>query len=114
MATTLCAPRPALTTDQKATSQISINTSLAGTPRAVPHKHLPYCSPGPRPASRGLDTPPASPPSPGQCIETTSLTYPPNGYGKISSEPPVYGITAAKLAQAIDHLASQPLPVSEQ
>ena len=114
MMATICATRPALTTDQKAPSQISINTSVAGTPRAIPHKHIPYCSPGPRPASRGLDTPPASPPSPSQLIETTTLTYPPNGYEKISSEPPVYAITAEQLSQAIDHLATQPLPAAEQ
>ena len=110
---TICATRPALM-EQRPTSQLSINTSQAGTPRAIPHKHIPYCSPGPRPASRGLDTPPASPPAPSQLVETTSLTYPPNGYEKICNDPPVYSITASKLLQAVEHLATQPLPSAQQ
>lgn len=80
----------------------------------MPHKHIPYCSPGPRPASSQLDTPPASPPSPGQLIETTSLTHPPHGFPKVSNDPPVYSITAEKLSQALDHLATQPLPSAQQ
>ncbi|KAK4963072.1 tyrosine/serine/threonine protein phosphatase pps1 [Elasticomyces elasticus] len=111
---TICATRPALTTEQKAPSQLSLNTSQVGTPRAIPHKHIPYCSPGPRPASRGLDTPPASPPSPSQSIQLSSLTYPPNGYDKVSIDPSVYAITAERLSRAIDHLATQPLPAAEQ
>jgi len=108
---TICATRPALTTDQKPPLQLSINTSQAGTPRAIPHKYLPYCSPG---AARNSDTPPVSPPSPSQSIETTSILYPPDGFHKINSEPPVYAITAEKLSQAIDHLATQPLPAPQQ
>lgn len=80
----------------------------------MPHKHIPYCSPGARPASRQLDTPPASPPSPSQLIETTSLTCPPHGFGKVSDDPPVYAITAKKLSQALNHLATQPLPSAQQ
>jgi len=116
MATTVCT-RPAPIPEQRAsttTSQLSINTSQTGTPRAVPHKHIPYCSPGPRPASRQLDASPASPPSPSQLIETTSLTYPPQGYDKISNDPPIYSITAENLSQALDHLATQPLPSAQQ
>ncbi|EMC91965.1 hypothetical protein BAUCODRAFT_570655 [Baudoinia panamericana UAMH 10762] len=115
---TVCATRPALTPVQaepRAASQLSINTSQTGTPRAIPHKHIPYCSPGPRPGLRQTpDTPPASPPSPSQLVETTSLTYPPNGFDKVSNDPPVYSITASKLSQALDHLATQPLPAAHQ
>ncbi|KAK3678011.1 tyrosine/serine/threonine protein phosphatase pps1 [Recurvomyces mirabilis] len=113
---TVCATatRPALTTDQRAPSALSINTSQAGTPRAIPHKHIPYCSPGPRPASRGLDISPGSPPSASQYQETSSLIYPPNGFEKISNDPPVYSITAAKLSHAVEHLATQPLPPTQQ
>lgn len=113
---TICATRPAPIPEQRAAtpSQLSINTSQAGTPRAIPHKHIPYCSPGPRPASRQLDTPPASPPSPSQLVEISSLTHPPHGFEKISNDPPIYAITADKLSQAIDHLATQPLPTAQQ
>jgi dual specificity MAP kinase phosphatase len=113
---TVCA-RPAPVIDQRASpvpAHLSINTSQSGTPRAVPHKHIPYCSPGPRPASRQLDTPPASPPSPSQLIETTSLTYPPLGFEKVSNDPPIYSISAQKLSKAVDHLATQPLPAAHQ
>ncbi|KAI7162030.1 tyrosine protein phosphatase 1 [Hortaea werneckii] len=116
MAAQVCA-RPAPVPHQPASttsSQLSINTSQAGSPKAIPHKHIPYCSPGPRPASHQLDTPPASPPSSSQLVETTSLLYPPSGFDKISNEPPIYSISAEKLSQAIDHLATQPLPAAEQ
>ncbi|RMY68377.1 hypothetical protein D0862_14989 [Hortaea werneckii] len=116
MAAQVCA-RPAPVPHQPASttsSQLSINTSQAGTPKAVPHKHIPYCSPGPRPASHQLDTPPASPPSSTHLVETTSLLYPPSGFEKITNEPPTYSISAEKLSQAIDHLATQPLPAAEQ
>jgi dual specificity MAP kinase phosphatase len=93
---------------------LSINTSQRGTPAAVPNKHIPFCSPGPRPGSRQLDTPPTSPPSATEQIETTSLIYPPNGYPTISDRPPVYGITAKQLEKALDHLSSQPLPSTKQ
>ncbi|QIW98942.1 hypothetical protein AMS68_004460 [Peltaster fructicola] len=95
-------------------SHLSINTSQRGTPSTVPNKHLPYCSPGPRPSTRQLDTPPASPPVPSQLIETNSLTYPPTAYQKLRDEPPIYAITAAELSAALDHLATQPLPSPKQ
>ncbi|KAI7249263.1 hypothetical protein KC335_g17852, partial [Hortaea werneckii] len=116
MAAQVCA-RPAPVPHQPASttsSQLSINTSQAGSPKAVPHKHIPYCSPGPRPTSHQLDTPPASPPESSQLVETTSLLYPPSGFDKITNEPPIYSISAEKLSQAIDHLATQPLPAAEQ
>ncbi|CAK3931223.1 Dual specificity phosphatase PPS1 [Lecanosticta acicola] len=94
--------------------QLTINTSQRGTPAPVPNKHLPFCSPGSRPASRQLDTPPASPPSPSNLIETTSLTHPPNAFEKLFNDPPVYSMTAAKLSSALDHLATQPLPSPKQ
>lgn len=94
--------------------QLSLNTTQRGTPSPIPNKHLPFCSPGPRPASRTLDTPPASPPSPTQLIETSSLTYPPHGFDKVFNDPPIYSITANKLSQAMNHLASQPLPPTKQ
>lgn len=93
---------------------LSINTSQRGTPAAVPNKHIPFCSPGPRPGSRQPDTPPASPPSQNELVETTSLTYPPNGYPTIIDRPPIYEITAAQLEKALDHLSSQPLPSAKQ
>ncbi|KAI7083823.1 tyrosine protein phosphatase 1, partial [Hortaea werneckii] len=116
MAAQVCA-RPAPVPHQPASStssQLSINTSQAGSPKAVPHKHIPYCSPGPRPTAHQLDTPPASPPSSSHLVETTSLLYPPSGFDKITNEPPVYSISAEKLSQALDHLATQPLPAAEQ
>ncbi|KAK4617935.1 Dual specificity protein phosphatase PPS1 [Fulvia fulva] len=108
--------RPTAIPERTATPppQLSINTSQRGTPAPVPNKHLPFCSPGPRPGNRQLDTPPASPPSPSQLIETTSLTHPPNGFEKLFNDPPVYSIGAKKLSQALDHLATQPLPSPKQ
>ena len=95
--------------------KLSIDTQKGSTPTSVvPNKHIPYCSPGPRPAPRQLDTPPASPPSPSQLIETTSLTHPPTGFDRISNDPPFFAISAARLVQALDHIATQPLPSPKQ
>ena len=94
------------------TSSLSINTVSA----LIPNKHLPVCSPGPAPASRGrnLVTPPASPPSKQLCIQTFSILYPPDTYPKVNDSPPVYEIDAATVAAALDHLATQPLPEPKQ
>ena len=94
--------------------QLSLNTSQHGSPAAVPNKYIPFCSPGPRPPSSQLDSPPVSPPSPGNLIETSSVTHPPDDFEKVIDEPPVYSIPAAKLEEAIDHLATQSLPAARQ
>lgn len=95
-------------------SPLSINTSTRGTPSTVPNKHLPYCSPGPRPSPRQLDTPPASPPVTAHLIETTSLTFPVDAYERLCNDLAVFGITAAKLEAALEYLATQPLPSTKQ
>jgi dual specificity MAP kinase phosphatase len=118
MATLLARPSPFVERERTASPtpppQLSINTSQRGTPAPIPNKHIPFCSPGPRPATRQLDTPPASPPSSTQIIETTSLTYPPNAADKVFNDPPVYCIRADDLSQALDHIATQPLPSTKQ
>jgi dual specificity MAP kinase phosphatase len=107
MATVVCATTTVQSRDSTPPS-LSINTSQR-KPAPVPNKHIPYCSPGPIPTHhRSIH--PSSPQPDG----TTSLTYPPNGYGKVFTDPTVYRITAAQLEQALDHLASQPLPSTKQ
>ncbi|KAF2129515.1 dual specificity protein phosphatase PPS1 [Dothidotthia symphoricarpi CBS 119687] len=89
---------------------LSLNISSRGTPAAIPNKHIPICSPGGLPA-----TPPASPPRHDSLIETSSITYPPDTHcTEYSSDPPVYTITADKMAEALEHMATQPLPHPEQ
>jgi dual specificity MAP kinase phosphatase len=113
--TTLCAPpAPFSTRSPSPAPSLSINTSVRGTPVPVPNKHLPICSPGPRPQSRQLATPPASPASSHPFQEHTSLLYPPEAYSKLSSRPPVYRISGDELNAAIHHIASQPLPDPKQ
>ncbi|KAL9089452.1 MAG: hypothetical protein Q9165_005773 [Trypethelium subeluteriae] len=92
---------------------LSLNTSSRGTPAPVPNKHIPICSPGPRPVGRP-DTPPASPPSATSIIETSSLLFPPDPYPRLSNNPPVYSITASNLAAALEHISTQPLPDPRQ
>ncbi|KAK5145607.1 hypothetical protein LTR04_001258 [Oleoguttula sp. CCFEE 6159] len=113
MATVFARPSPLPGRISMPPPHLSINTSDRGTPAAIPNKYLPICSPGPKPNS-GLDTPPASPPSPSTIIETTSITYPPDVYEKISDTPPVYSIDADTLVDALDHIATQPLPEARQ
>jgi len=91
---------------------LTLNTSVTGTPAAVPNKHLPYCSPGPEPA-HGLISPPASPPNADSPLENTSLLHPPISYPKLAPGCSIYTITAVALAKAVNHVASQPLPDPE-
>ena len=90
-------------------SHLAINTSPIGSPVAVPNKHLPICSPGPR-SFPGLETPPASPPARETVAESASL----QGYfersDQLSGEPPVYSVSAQGLAVGLERLASQPMP----
>ncbi|EMD95432.1 hypothetical protein COCC4DRAFT_122574 [Bipolaris maydis ATCC 48331] len=99
-------PRPSSTPPP----HLSLNTSSRGTPAPIPNKHIPVCPPGALPA-----TPPASPPRQDSLIETSSITFPPDAYcSKYSDDPPLYTITADRLAQALEHMATQPLPNPEQ
>jgi dual specificity MAP kinase phosphatase len=92
------------------TAHLSLNTSSRGTPAAIPNKHIPVCSPGDLPV-----TPPASPPRHDNLIETSSITHPPDKYcTQYSNDPPIYTITADRLAEALEHMATQPLPNPEQ
>lgn len=86
---------------------ITLNQTRSSTP--IPNKHLPYCPPGPVP-SQGQITPPSSPPSRSVAPKASSLLYPPNNYTKLCNSPPIYGISAKGLAEALEHYASQPLP----
>lgn len=115
MATVLARPSPLPGRNTPPPGHLSLNTSQRGTPTAVPNKHIPHCSPGPRPGPRQLDTPPASPSPSTQLLETTtSLLYPPSQFEAASDDPPVYKLEADKLVQALDHLATQPLPSPKQ
>ncbi|KAK3202928.1 hypothetical protein GRF29_154g1219990 [Pseudopithomyces chartarum] len=93
---------------------LTLNTSTRGTPVAVPNKHIPVCSPGPVP-DRGLVTPPASPPTRDSIIETSSVTFPPTkNCCEYSDDPPIFTMTAETLAEALEHMATQPLPDPDQ
>ena len=82
----------------------------------IPNKHIPYCSPGPAPSTIGQlpNTPPASPPSKHQSIQIPSILHPADAYEKVVDSPSVYAIDAYTLANALNHVASQPLPEAKQ
>ncbi|KAF2645381.1 dual specificity protein phosphatase PPS1 [Massarina eburnea CBS 473.64] len=86
---------------------LTLNTSSRGTPAAIPNKHLPVCSPGP--VVRGLQTPPASPPSKDAVDESPFITG-----SDFCDDPPLFTITADQMAQALEHMATQPMPSTEQ
>lgn len=86
---------------------LTLNTTLRGTPAAVPNKHIPYCSPGPQPIQ--LLSPPESPPNDHWPAKSSSLLSPASSI-RLCSTPPVYSTSAAQLAAALDHIAAQPLP----
>lgn len=78
----------------------------------VPNKHIPYCSPGPAPGSRQQvpATPPSTPPTKHQAIQTLSILHPASSHTKVNDSPPIYSIDASTLAKAIAHQAAQELP----
>lgn len=110
---TVCA-RPAPLSKRSSTppcqQALSLNTSTRGTPAAVPNKHIPVCSPGPRPSSRQFSTPPASPPNLNSVVETSSLLQLLDNYTRISSKPPIYTLSIDQLHAALNHISSHPLP----
>ena len=79
----------------------------------VPNKHLQSLSPG-CPPTRAPDTPPASPPTKHLTIQTSSILYPPDPASLVCQSPLVYSIDAPRLAAALDHISSQPLPEAKQ
>ncbi|KAF2103309.1 dual specificity protein phosphatase-like protein PPS1 [Rhizodiscina lignyota] len=113
MAAAVARPPPIPSRSSTPPPTLSINTSSRGTPAPVPNKHLPICSPGPRP-DHGLQTPPASPPQKESVIEQASLLFPPDAYDKLPGNDTLYSISAAQVARAVDHLASQPIPDPKQ
>jgi dual specificity MAP kinase phosphatase len=91
-------------------THLSLNTSSRNPPTAIPNKHLPVCHPGNIPAA-----PLASSPRDDASIETSSTTYPPEKYCvEFCNDPPVYTITADRMAEALEHMATQPLPSPEK
>ncbi|KAI9724028.1 MAG: hypothetical protein M1812_000746 [Candelaria pacifica] len=112
MATVLARPPPFRqpSISPPLTPKLSLNTSSSGP---VPNKHLPVCSPGPKPTQVPA-TPPASPPLKHLSIQTFSILYPPETYTKAFDSPPVYSIDAETLAAALEHISTQALPEPKQ
>ncbi|ETN44830.1 uncharacterized protein HMPREF1541_09705 [Cyphellophora europaea CBS 101466] len=89
------------------TPALTLNTARSSTP--VPNKHIPFCPPGPIPSPSQI-TPPNSPPSRQNSLKQDSLLSPPSTYPKLLNSPPIYGLDAKSLANALNHFAAQPLP----
>lgn len=78
-------------------------------PPAVPNKHIPICPPGPVPQLEPT-TPPPSPRKQEQPSQQ-SILYPPTTFNYTTfGSVAVYDISAAQVAQALGHIARQPLP----
>lgn len=93
---------------------LTLNTSLQGSPTAVPNKHLPICSPGPVPVQKP-ESPPSSPPTHDAVLANSSITYPPGVHCTLYEDnPPVYVMGADKLMLALEHLSTKPLPNTSQ
>ncbi|KIW33303.1 uncharacterized protein PV07_00161 [Cladophialophora immunda] len=86
---------------------ISLHQARSSTP--IPNKHLPYCPPGPVPSQTQI-TPPNSPPLRNVAPKPTSLLHPASNYQRLCNSPPIYGISAKQVAEALEHYSRQPLP----
>lgn len=109
MATIVVQQQPQIhQTDAPPSLSPSINITTPRTVNAIPNKHIPVCPPGQ--GISGPDTPPNSPPGQQLIVPTTSLLYPTSSFTRLSNAPPVFSISADRLAEALDHLATQQLP----
>lgn len=95
------------TTPPPLTSTLTLSTPRSSTP--IPNKHIPFCPPGPAPATQNI-TPPSSPPQRSTPLKPSSLLHPPHEHRKLLRSPPIYGLDCDSLAQALNHAAEQPLP----
>ena len=94
---------------------LTLDTSKFNT-APIPNKHIPFCSPGPAPGSQqqGPVTPPATPPTKHQAIQTLSILHPASSHTKVHESPPVYSVDASTLAKSLAHQAAQELPDPKQ
>lgn len=98
--------------DQSVTPPPMTSTLTLTTPRSVtpiPNKHIPFCPPGPAPATQTI-TPPSSPPQRSSPLKSSSLLHPPHAHRKLLKSPPIYGLDCDSLAEALNYAAQQPLP----
>ncbi|KAF2396661.1 dual specificity protein phosphatase PPS1 [Trichodelitschia bisporula] len=125
MTTIVARPPPPPGCKDAPSPHLTLNSTACSAPMPVPNKHLPVCPPGP-PPGQNVETPPQQ--SAG--VETrssvtrsrsvaaaapfispaTTLLFPPDRFPQVSDDPPVYALSASELAQALEHVASQPLP----
>lgn len=94
---------------------LTLDTSKFTT-APIPNKHIPFCSPGPAPGSQqqGPVTPPATPPTKHQAIQTLSILHPASSHAKVNESPPVYSVDASTLAKSLAYQAAQELPDPKQ
>jgi dual specificity MAP kinase phosphatase len=89
---------------------ITLNTSLRGTPAAVPNKHIPVCSPGTAPSPTGLK----SPITPSTTFffkpQVTTVLSSNDNSVKIHDDPPIYAIGPSIVADALEEQSTSPLP----
>jgi dual specificity MAP kinase phosphatase len=97
-----CASRPATPPPH-----ITLNTSIRGTPAAVPNKHIPVCSPGRGPASPGVKSPLSSPAT--LFRSSSTILSSPDAFLKLQEPLPIYSIEAPTIADVLDQQATRPL-----
>lgn len=89
---------------------ITLNTSVRGTPAAIPNKHIPVCSPGKAPTPTGLTSPQQSPASVFSFPKAATVLSLTQQYLKLSDSPPIYSIDPSTVYDALEEQATQPLP----
>lgn len=86
---------------------LALNTVLR-TPHALNTRYIPFCSPGPQPSPRELETP-LSPLTSNPRTTSDSLLHPPDAYTRLSEREAIYVLDSDQLSAALEHQASQPL-----
>lgn len=91
---------------------LTLNIPRSSTP--VPNKHIPYCPAGSPSPSSQIVTPPNSPPAKSSTVHSRSVLHPPTSHIKLLNTPPVWGINAKTLSDALHQLSVTPLPDPHQ
>jgi dual specificity MAP kinase phosphatase len=86
---------------------ITLNTSIRGTPAAIPNKHIPVCPTGKAPSPTLITSPQT--PNLASRLPKTVLSSTEN-FLKLQDSPDVYCIEPSTVLDALEEQASQPLP----
>jgi dual specificity MAP kinase phosphatase len=90
---------------------ITLNTSIRGTPAAIPNKHIPVCPAGTAPSPpTELTSPQVSPSSTFLLKQSQTVLSSTENFLRLNDDPPIYSVEPSIVADALEEKSTQPLP----